>query len=129
MLFAFRSGCSGALTDTSPSFLTSLEPQKPGSSYRSCRVCHHDLIGVFKASLSFGSAEQAPPAPEPFFILDGRPERSSVLAEFEKCEHSVGRSLFSITLSYKVSWLVGLVSAYLEVSWNLLELCGCLWCC
>lgn len=42
------------------------------------------------------------------------PERSRVLAECEKCEHNVGLSLFSITLSYRISWLVGLVSAYLR---------------
>ena len=43
-------------------------------------------------------------------------EHSRVLAEFEKCEHAVGLSLCYITVSCRISWLAGLVSAYLEVS-------------
>lgn len=62
MLFAFRSGCSGAFTDVRAHLFSS-----PHGSHRSQAaatrvsifVFYHDLICVLKASLSFGSTEQA----------------------------------------------------------------------
>ena len=61
-LFAVRSGCSGAFTDGRAHLFSS--PHGSHTSHAAAKrvsifVFYHDLICVLKASLSFGSAEQA----------------------------------------------------------------------
>lgn len=98
MLFAFRSGCSGAFTDVRAHLFFS--PHRSHTSQAAATrvsifVFYHDLICVFKASLSFGSAEQAHflSLSPSSFLDDFDPQHCRVLAEFKKCECDVGLSL------------------------------------